>query len=248
MRSFLIATRYLTIVPVGPSALDPDGRALGRAAPWFPAVGLALGAVLAVTASLAERLFPTLVAAAVVVAVWKLLTGGLHLDGLADCLDALSGRTPAERLRIMRDSRIGAFGAVGLGLVLLLGVAAVAELPATVRMRALLSIPAIGRTGPVLLARAVAAARAEGQGATFAAGVPGHASPVGLAFTAAAVGAVLGVAGLVALAVGVLTALAVGRFYAARVGGTTGDVLGAAVELAELSALLTVVAWTRLRP
>lgn len=247
MRSFLVATRYLTIVPVGPSAPDPEGRALGRAAPWFPAVGLALGGVLAVTASTAERLFPPVVVGAVVVAVWKILTGGLHLDGLADCLDALAGSTPAERLRIMGDSRIGAFGAAGLALALVLGVAAAAELPASARTGALLSAPVIGRTGPVLLVRALPTARAEGQGAAFAAAVPGYAVPVTLAVTAAAVGGVLGVAGLVALVTGTLTALGVGRFYAARVGGLTGDVLGAAVELAELAVLLTVLAWTRLR-
>ncbi|HEU5320052.1 MAG TPA: adenosylcobinamide-GDP ribazoletransferase, partial [Methylomirabilota bacterium] len=164
MSSLLVAARYLTIVPL-PGAGHATLPALGRAAPWFPVVGLALGAALAALDAVTARLFPPLLAALLTVTGWKLLTGGLHLDGLADCLDGLTGRDVEHRLAIMRDSRIGAFGAIGLILFLLLEIGAVAELPPPLRWRALLAAPVVGRATPALLARLFAPARADGHGA-----------------------------------------------------------------------------------
>src|SRR2546422_10360486 len=109
---------------------------LGSAAVWFPVIGVGLGAVLVAADLVASSLFPALLSALLTVTAWKLLTGGLHLDGLADCLDGLLGHDAEQRLAIMRDSRIGAFGAIGLILFLLLEVVAVAGLPSGVRARA----------------------------------------------------------------------------------------------------------------
>jgi adenosylcobinamide-GDP ribazoletransferase len=86
------------------------------------------------------------------VTAWKLLTGGLHLDGLADCLDGLVGRDREHRLAIMRDSRIGTFGAVGLILFLMLEIVAVGELPPALRWRALIVVPTLARAVPPVLA------------------------------------------------------------------------------------------------
>jgi adenosylcobinamide-GDP ribazoletransferase len=148
----VLAARYLTIVPLpgrAPTRLD----ALGQAAVWFPVVGLGLGGALVVTEQVVARLFPALLAALLTVTVWKFLTGGLHLDGLADCLDGLTGRDPTQRLAIMRDSRIGVFGALGLIVLMLLEIAAVTELPPAARWRVLLVVPVVGRAMPALLAR-----------------------------------------------------------------------------------------------
>jgi adenosylcobinamide-GDP ribazoletransferase len=240
-----LAARYLTIVPLGRGPAEIDARALAGAVPWFPVVGLGVGAVAAGAAWGAHRMFPGAVAAVLVVTAWKWLTGGLHLDGLADCLDGLQGRDPAERLRIMSDSRVGAFGAMGLVLFLLLESAAVAGLAGPLRAPALLVVPAIGRATPALLASLLSAARAEGQGARFREAVGGGATALGVAVAAGAAILALGVAGLVAVAAGLLAALAVGAFMARRLGGITGDVLGAGVEASELAALLAVVAWGR---
>ena len=127
----LAAARYLTIVPF-PGPGHAPAETLGRTAAWFPVVGAGLGLVLAGAERLGSSAFPPLLAALLTVTLWKLLTGGLHLDGLADCLDGLSGRDPAHRLAIMRDSRIGSFGAVGLILLLLLEVATLAEVKKSV--------------------------------------------------------------------------------------------------------------------
>lgn len=246
MLGLLVAARYLTIVPLpgrAPVGLD----ALGRAAPWFPLVGFAIGAVLALVDGLAARLFPSLLAALLVVTAWKLLTGGIHLDGLADCLDGLVGHDPAHRLAIMRDSRIGTFGAVGLILMLFLEIAALAELPSAARWRALLLAPMIGRVAPPVLARLFAAARPDGHGAAFRRGLGPVAAPVAVVLAALASMVALGALGIVAVAAGLGAAVGMTAFVARRLGGITGDVLGASVETAELVVLLTVSAWVHAR-
>jgi adenosylcobinamide-GDP ribazoletransferase len=240
-----LAARYLTILPLGRGPAEVDASALGRAVPWFPVVGLGLGAGIAALDWGAQRAFPAGLAALLSVTAWKWLTGGLHLDGLADCLDGLQGRDPADRLRIMSDSRIGAFGAMGLILFLLLESAAVAALAGPLRAPALLVVPAIGRATPALLASLLSAARPEGQGARFRAAVGIGATGVGLAIATAAALLALALAGLAAVAAGLAAALAVGFLAARRLGGITGDVLGAGIETAELAALLAVVACAR---
>ncbi|MGH7385630.1 MAG: adenosylcobinamide-GDP ribazoletransferase, partial [Candidatus Rokuibacteriota bacterium] len=147
MGSLILALRFLTIVPVpGREAEGPS--ALGRAAWWFPVVGLMLGGALAATGSFIEAVWPPLLGAALLATVWKVATGGIHLDGLADSLDGLAGRDAAWRLAVMRDSRIGVFGAAGLILLLLLTITALAGLPASVRLRVLVLAPVIGRVTP----------------------------------------------------------------------------------------------------
>lgn len=242
MSGLAAAVRHLTVVP-WPGAPPAHLDTLGRAAPWFPVVGLAIGAVLAGVDRAGGAVFSPLLAALLAVVAWKLLSGGLHLDGLADCLDGLAGADPAQRLAIMRDSRIGAFGAVGLTLFLMLEVVAVADLEPAARWRTLLVAPAVARAMPPLVARLFPPARPDGQGAAFGQ-VLGWPAVVGaLAVGAAAAAAVLGPAGLVAAAAAAFKAVAVGRFMTGRLGGVTGDVLGAVVEAAELLVLLVVLAW-----
>ncbi len=246
------ALRYLTIVPI-PAALGrshaPHALAnFGQAASWFPVVGLGLGLFLALVQWTAAHVFPPLLTGLLTIAAWKVLTGGLHLDGLADCLDGLAGRDAERRLAIMRDSRIGSFAAVGLVLVLLLDVAALSEIPEDWRWRVLVVAPTVARATPLVLARVFPPARLDGQGAVFQASV-GRAAPVlGVALASLASVAMLGWAGAVATASGILAALVVGAVLTGRLGGITGDVLGAAVEIAELTVLLAGAAWATARP
>jgi adenosylcobinamide-GDP ribazoletransferase len=245
VNGLVAALRYLTIVQVGPSrSLDQDATP-GAAAPWFPIVGAGLGLGLVATEWLTALLFPSLLTALLTVTVWKLLTGGLHLDGLADCLDGLLGLDAEHRLAIMRDSRIGAFGAIGLILFLLLEIAAVSELAAGTRWRALLAAPVVARAMPPLLGCLFPPARPEGHGAEFRAGLSPLAAPVALGVALVIAVLALGALGALALAAATLVAVGLARFFAGRLGGITGDVLGAAVETAELTTLLTVTAWSR---
>src|SRR5690606_23854022 len=103
------AVAFLTTLPAPRVPFSPDG--LGRAAVWFPAVGLLIGLVLCLVAWVAHYLFDPWLAGALVVAAWAALTGALHLDGLADCCDGLFAPVPPERrLEILRDPRVGGFG------------------------------------------------------------------------------------------------------------------------------------------
>ena len=242
MSGLVRAARYLTILPVGRGAGGPPAG-LGRAAMWFPVVGAGIGLLLTAANHWLSRTFPALLAALLTVTMWKIITGGLHLDGLADCLDGLGGRTPEHRRAIMRDSRIGSFGAIGLILFLMIEIVALSGMDWHARWRALLAAPAIGRAMPPLLARLFPAARGEGQGAAFAGEVRRRSAVTALVIAVAVAVAVFGASGLVALAVALAVALLAVRFLVARVGGITGDVLGAAVELAELAVILTVAGW-----
>src|SRR5207245_10978631 len=129
----------------------------------------------------AVRICPRLLAARLPVPVWKLLTGGRQRAGLAGCLAGLAGPDPAERRAIMSDSRIGAFGAIGLIFFLVPESAAVSELPHGARWRALVAAPGIARATPALLGRLFRSARAGGQGALFSAGLGRAAAPAALA-------------------------------------------------------------------
>lgn len=237
MGSLILAVRFLTVVPV-PGREAQGASVLGRAAWWFPVVGLLLGVGLAGVLLALHTLFPPLVAAVLLVAVWKVVTGGIHLDGLADSLDGLAGRDPAGRLAIMRDSRIGVFGAIGLILCLLLAVAALADLSGSVRVRLLVLAPVVGRVAPLLVGGWLRPATPGGLGAAFTAGLSRWAGPLsGLAGLALG-GALLGPWGAVIVGVAWILAILWAVFAARRLGGLTGDVLGAVVELAELGVLL----------
>ena len=247
MSRLAAAVRYLTIVPFPGSVAGTGLEDLGRSAVWFPVIGLALGAALALLDQLTSRLFPPLLNALVLVTAWKLASGGLHLDGLADCLDGVVGHDPQHRLAIMRDSRIGAFGAVGLILLLLLEIAALAELPSTFRARTLLVAPAVARALPPLLGRLFGPARPDGQGAAFHAGLGRLAAPLALALAVVVAAVALGALGVIALGVACLVTMGLGQFMARRLGGITGDVFGAAIETGEVAVLLVVSAWVHVQ-
>jgi adenosylcobinamide-GDP ribazoletransferase len=242
MGSLILAIRFLTIVPV-PGREATGSSALGRAAGWFPVVGLLLGIGLAMVGRAVDALFPPLVAAALLLAGWKVATGGIHLDGVADCLDGLAGHDPARRLAIMRDSRIGVFGAAGLILLCLLTVAALAALAASLRLRVLVLAPMIGRVAPLLAGAWLAPATpGQGLGAAFAEGLSRGAGPAHVVASGVLAAWLLGIGGVAVAAAAWSLALLAAAFVARRLGGLTGDVLGAVVEVAELGTLLGAAA------
>ncbi len=235
-----LALSFLTILPI--RAPDSRPEDLGRAAAWFPAVGLVLGALLVAARWALGWLFPPLLAAALVVALWAALTGGLHLDGLADCGDGLLAAVPpARRLEIMRDPRLGTFGGLSLCLFILLKILAVAALPVgPARLYALVLAPALAR-GLMLLTVRQPSARPGGLGAAFALGL----TPAGL-LAAAGLPLVLVLLGgwraAAAAGLALLVTLAVLGLARRRLGGVTGDVFGLTVEMTELAVLLAYAA------
>ena len=227
------ALGFLTVLPVRPRGELAPGD-LGRAAGWFPVVGLGIGVVLWAGSRLLELLIPPALSAALLLGVWVTATGALHLDGLADCCDGLLAATPpARRLEILGDVHVGAFGVSGVVVLLLIKAAAIASLPDA---GALLLAPAAGRWIALLLARG-RPARPEGLGGRLHAEL-GRAGLL-WALPVVAGSLLFGARGVAALAAGLFTAWALGRLARARLGGQTGDVLGAGIELAETAMLVT---------
>ncbi|MDO8476887.1 MAG: adenosylcobinamide-GDP ribazoletransferase [Candidatus Rokubacteria bacterium] len=247
MGYLILAVRFLTIVPV-PGREATGAGALGRAAWWFPAVGLALGACLVAADHLLAFVFPPLLGAILVIGLWKVLTGGIHLDGLADVLDGLAGRDAERRLAIMRDSRIGVFGAGGIVLCFLISAGALDALPAGRHPAMLFLAPAAGRLVPLLIGPLFpAASPGQGVGAAFLEGLSPWAGPVSVAGFWILAAALLGPWGGLLLSLALATVLLWAVFVASRLGGLTGDALGSSVEIGELATLVAAAALIHLR-
>jgi|SRR5580693_461024 adenosylcobinamide-GDP ribazoletransferase len=240
-----LALTLLTAIPLGRPAdglAAPTRRAAGAAMAWAPAVGLLLGAAAAGILELAARWGRTgpLLAAVLAVATLALLTRGLHLDGLADLADGLGSRQPADAaLAIMKRSDIGPFGVVTLVFTLLVQVAALAQAQALGRgVPALIAASVAGRLALTWACRrGVPAARGSGLGALVAGSVP-PAIPVALSAAALAAAYPFGIGVLAGVAAGVAVSLALTALAVRRLGGITGDVLGALVEVATAACLL----------
>ncbi len=229
-KALLGAVQFLTILPVGRSTAEP-----GRAALFFPLVGAWLGLLAGSLLSISASVFPIQLAALVAVAALILLTGSLHEDGLADVADAFrAGRPPERILSILKDSRVGAYGAVAILLSVLIRWQAAASLavPAAAAFAAALSL---SRASMVVLAWL---ARPAGQGVgfffsrTLTTPVAAAAALQGIAFSFLS-----GVDFAITLLAGAaVIIIALRSYFEARLGGVTGDCLGAASQLVEIFA------------
>jgi adenosylcobinamide-GDP ribazoletransferase len=237
LRPLVAAFAFLTRWPVssGP-ILDAD---LGRSVAFFPVVGLVLGLVLSGLSSLLVGVLSPTVLAVAMVALLAGMTGGLHIDGLADTFDALGGgRGDRQRmLDLMRDSRIGAHGAAALILLLLIKVFALAGLLERHDLVAILAFPAVARWAVTPSIVLHPYAREEGLGRAFSGAARGREVAVASVLVVglvAALGTRLLLPALGALCAASLFALWLRR----RLGGLTGDVYGATIELAEATTLV----------
>ena len=236
LRGLRLAVQFLTRVPV-PGVTDFSPLDLARSAAWFPFVGLAVGAAVALLVfALHHRSAP--LAAIVGVIAWVWLTGALHLDGLADLADALgaSHRDPQRFFAVLRDPHVGTFGMVSIVLLLMLKVAALA----TLTTDALLGVPLIlawARLGTLGWARWLKPLKT-GHGEQFAWHIP---TGWIVFWTLLLLAASVAVAPALCAAPVVIAAW--GGWLKARLGGMTGDCLGAGVEVTE-AALLVLVALT----
>jgi cobalamin 5'-phosphate synthase/cobalamin synthase len=236
MRRLLAALAFLTRLPV-PGAAGFNAEDVGRGALAFPAVGALLGGLMAAAALALHPALPSPVVALLLLALSALLTGALHLDGLADMADGFGGgRTKEDVLRIMRDHLIGAYGAVALVLGLGLKAAAIAHLlPRADAACALVVAPVLSRWASVCLSAALPYARS---GAGLGHALTDHVRGVEVAGASAfGLGLTLWLAGPARGAVLVLGVAALSALLALwcreRIGGITGDTLGANTEASE---------------
>jgi len=237
-----LAVSFLTVVPTG--RIDGAGDAwLSRAAVWFPAVGALVGGAAGGTVALADAAgLSFAVSGALGLVVAMALTRGLHEDGLADTADGLGVHGSRERrLAAMKDSAVGAHGALAMACALLLAALALSGLDARHALRALVAAHVLSRAAMVAVAAALPNARADGglgRGLSVSA-------PAALTATALAAAAVVALGATIALPVALaVTALAT-ALQLRTFGGRTGDTLGATGKLVEVAALVALSgAWS----
>jgi adenosylcobinamide-GDP ribazoletransferase len=235
------AVSFLTQVPIG-NGSGVGGADVGRGAVFFPLIGAAVGAAVAVSAWLASLVAPPAVAAVIAVGVGAFLTGAIHVDGLADTLDGYGGRGRARTLAIMRDHAIGSYGVVGIVVDLGLRAAIIASLlPRSHLLLFLVAAGALSRSAAVGLGSLLPHARVEGGHAGVLEGVGRRQAGIALLIGAGIALLCLGWIVLPAVAVVGAAAALWGWHCLRRLGGVTGDTLGAASEGAELLVLLLAV-------
>lgn len=245
LRGLLTGLSLLTLIPVPSPGNLTDGD-LARSASFFPMVGAILGIILLAVDQAARFLLTDLAASAIVLAGSTLLTGGLHLDGFGDTIDGLASRQgPEKSLEIMRDSRIGGLGAVGLILLLVLKFSFIAGTEGHIRSLAVGLAPVVGRQAMVPAMYLYPYARSSnGLGRAFASGVGPGELWGSLVITAVMVGTA-GISSLTgggipllapysALGIALLVSYLFSRSVYRRIGGMTGDTYGALNEVAEV--------------
>lgn len=255
----LIALQFLTRLPISgvPVSAYESEACRRQSLIYFPVVGALVGLAAGAAALLCRRLgLPELVSGVVAVAVAAALTGGLHEDGAADVFDSLGAHTREKALQIMRDSRIGAFGAIALWTILTLKAVAISSMPEAFLLRIVVCAHILSRWSSLPLALALKNARSEtGLGARFAEPLTWREL---LIATVIAWGASLVLLGAtpfftpapnpvpavkMALAASACI-LVTGAFYERRFGGITGDCLGATNQIVEVAVLLlALVPW-----
>jgi adenosylcobinamide-GDP ribazoletransferase len=204
-----------------------------------PVVGAVIGLIQVAAALALPAAIPPALTGILLVTLSAALSGALHLDGLTDTFDGLGAQvSPKERLRIMSDPHVGTFGTTALVLVLALKSTSIAALSDRHQLRALIVAAAVARSCPVLLARLFPPARSGGLGKTLA----DHVSNSHVVATAAVVVLIAALSGMsrpwIAGAAGLALAILIGATARQQLGGITGDIFGASIELAETAAFV----------
>ncbi len=240
-----VALQFLTIIPLRLPRALPQGAFPGAVA-LFPLVGLAIGGLAAGVDALCGSVLRSPVSAAIDLVVLAVISGGLHLDGLADAADGLLGNLPRERrLEVMREGGIGAFGVAAIVLVLLCEYAGLVSLVPAVRAATLAAAVALSRWTMSLLLWAFPYARAEGIATALRSGLRLRHVLVSTVCAVVIVGVLFSLAGVLLLVLSAALALGVASLAMRRIGGCTGDVYGAAGELVFAASVVAVGALTR---
>ena len=242
---YLVAQQFLTRLPT-PSWITYEPGGLARAARYFPLVGLIVGGLSALTWMIFAPVLPSPLAAGLALAVLVLTTGALHEDGLADCCDGLGGGASREKaLEIMRDSQIGAYGAIGLVLTIGFRWAALSGFEVIEGAAAIVLAPVLGRGAMVVLLAFGAYARTEGAARDVKDGVTKSELAIALIICVLVTVMLAGLIGLLILLAALVASALWLKWLTHRLGGYTGDGLGAAEQIVQVLTLLCLaVAWT----
>ncbi|USA45004.1 adenosylcobinamide-GDP ribazoletransferase [Acinetobacter sp. C26M] len=240
MTPFWIALQFLTVLPIELKTM-PSAKQNGQAMLFYPLVGLLLGLILFTSAMLLAKL-PIILSSALILVLWIWLTGGLHLDGLADTADAWVGGfgDPERTLKIMKDPACGPIGVLSLVVVCLLKFVALYVLLEQQMAVFLIVLPMLGRSVPLFLFPTTPYVRAQGLGCSMTDFMPKKQFWTVFVITMALL-CMFKWLGLIALLVFLVMLFYLRSVFIKRIGGITGDTVGAAIELAETSVLLSAV-------
>ena len=234
IRSFFAALTFLTIAPVPGSLLGSEDD-ISRSLPWFVVVGAMIGACVAFLDKVFCHLLPILPASALTVLLLIAVSGGLHMDGLADTADGFFSARPKTRvLEIMRDSRIGAMGVIATVAVMLVKFSLLASMDGTARFAAVFLMPVAGRFAPVFTTVTMKYVHGDaGLGTAFKKNASLFSLSISLLLLFSVCVGAARYCGLI-IATATLLFVAIFSFWCDRkIGGWTGDTLGASVEISE---------------
>jgi len=243
MKSFLIALQFLTPIPL-PWIKKVDDEALGKSMAWFPLVGIFIGLVLCAVYLTADLFVPRVVVSALLLGAMAIISGGLHLDGLADTIDGLNGgRGKASIIKIMHDERVGAMGVIGIVIALLVKFAALSSLSSWNIVGALITMSVLSRWAMVASCYKFSAAGSTSSlGRRFIENTGKKEFIIATILMLAVLFIFSGLIGLACL-IAVLLVIVTFNFYVVqRIGGLTGDTLGALGEIVEIVTLLGILA------
>ncbi len=242
VKPLLIALGFLTVFP-SPIKMELKSIEIGRSMSCFTLAGVFIGGILVGIDVMLSTILPRSVVDFILIVTLAIITGGLHLDGLADTFDGLyGGRTREEALAIMKDSRVGAIGVVSLVFVIILKYITLLSIPAGLKHTALVVMPALSRWSMVLAAYLSTYARPTGgTGRDFIETVSRISLFIATAFALIVGYVALGwKGGLIFLLIGGITIICVIYFHR-RLGGVTGDILGSINEVNEAMVLMLIV-------
>jgi adenosylcobinamide-GDP ribazoletransferase len=240
MMPFLIAMQFLTVLPIELKTM-PSREQNGQAMLFYPLVGLLIGVVLFASASILVKL-PTILIAALILSIWIWLTGGLHLDGLADTADAWVGGfgDPEGTLKIMKDPACGPIGVLSLVLACLLKFAGLYVLLEQKMAVFLIVLPMLGRIVPLFLFLTTPYVRTQGLGRSMIDFMPKKQLWIVFVITMTLL-CVFKWVGFITLLVFLVILFYLRSVFIRRIGGITGDTVGAAMELSETGLILSFV-------
>ncbi|MFC2061270.1 adenosylcobinamide-GDP ribazoletransferase [Elusimicrobiota bacterium] len=240
LKSLIFAVQFLTIVPLKKDNCVNE-RVIAGSAMFFPLVGLFLGSVLILIDILLVNIFPDYIINIIIVFTLAVITGGLHLDGLADTVDGFyAGKNKAEILRIMRDSSIGTMGMLGLACIILLKIGFLQALAIPSKYAALLVMPVLSRWSMAFSICCFDYAREEGKAKYFFKSPDRLEFIIASLFTCAVVFFIFKWHGLLLMLLISLSTLIFGIRSRSKINGITGDTLGAINEINEVLVLLLV--------
>ncbi len=239
LNNFLLSLQFLTIINIKDNITIYEDR-LGKAVIFFPVVGVLIGLILIITLRSLSLWLPIALTDAFILIALLIITGGLHIDGFADTVDGFAGgKNKDDILRIMKDSRIGTFGVVGIVMLLLTKYLSIYSLQEDTKYLVLITMPVIGRWSVLPMGLFFKYARIEGgTGKIFAESIRLKEFIIGTIMALAIIIPLFRLKGFLMFAVIFIITLLIGRYSKRKINGITGDVFGATIEINELIILI----------